>query len=135
MLCQRIMGAAFLTALATLVGCASDNTAEVRGTVKYNGEPVEKAILTFMPTDPKLQAKGGYVLNGRYSTQVFIGENKVSISMSKQVGSKKLYPDDPKSPEMPVTAEVLPPRYNEETELKIDVKPGVNEKDFDLKGD
>jgi hypothetical protein len=50
----------------------------------------------------------------------------------KVVGTKKIY-DTPDSPVMPITVEALPARYNEETELKIDVKPGTNTQDFHLK--
>ena len=57
----------------------------------------------------------------------------LSISAAKVVGKKKIYPT-PESPEMPITAEALPPRYNERNELTYDVKPGQNEKDWDLKG-
>jgi hypothetical protein len=56
---------------------------------------------------------------------------KVSLSATKVVGKKKIYPT-PESPEMDITVESLPARYNENTELTLDVKPGKNEKDFPL---
>jgi hypothetical protein len=55
----------------------------------------------------------------------------LSISAPKVVGKKKVYPT-PDSPEMPITAEALPERYNEKTQLTLDVKAGTNTKDWDL---
>ena len=34
---------------------------------------------------------------------------------------------------MPIRVEVLPPKYNYQTELLLDVKPGKNQQDYDLK--
>jgi hypothetical protein len=58
---------------------------------------------------------------------------KVSISSPKLVRMKKLY-NTPDSPEMPWNEEALPKRYNEQTELELDVTPGSNKKDWDLQG-
>jgi hypothetical protein len=56
---------------------------------------------------------------------------KVSISAPKVVGKKKIYPTAD-SPEMPVTREALPARYNEQTELTLDVTAGTISKDWEL---
>ena len=47
------------------------------------------------------------------------------------IGKKKIYPT-PNSPEMPITVEALPERYNKATELKLDVLAGQNHKVFIL---
>jgi hypothetical protein len=47
------------------------------------------------------------------------------------VGKKKVY-DGPDSAVKDVLREGLPARYNEKTELKVDVKPGVNVHNFEL---
>ncbi len=49
----------------------------------------------------------------------------------KAVGKKKLY-DTPESPTQEVFEEVLPQKYNEATELRIDVQKGKNEKNWEL---
>src|SRR5262245_41250936 len=36
---------------------------------------------------------------------------------------------------LPLTKEALPARYNERTKLQLEVKPGTNEKDFELTSD
>ena len=58
--------------------------------------------------------------------------SKVAIRVPKVVGERKLY-DTPDSPVQPLMEESLPPEFNDRTELTLDVKPGVNERDFDLK--
>jgi hypothetical protein len=35
---------------------------------------------------------------------------------------------------MPITVEALPAKDNETTELRLDVKPGANAKDWELQG-
>jgi hypothetical protein len=62
---------------------------------------------------------------------VHIGTAKVEIRIPKIVGQKKVY-DTPDSPVRPIMDESLPKKYNDETELTFDVKPGANQHDFDL---
>ena len=50
----------------------------------------------------------------------------------KVIEKKKAY-DAPDSPYTEITKEQVPERYNDKTELKVEVKPGTNELPFDLK--
>jgi hypothetical protein len=122
-----------LVALLALSGCDAGTEGQVSGTVKVDGQPVEAGAIQFIPADGKTPTSGGEIKDGRYSVKVPVGVMKVSISAPKVVGKKKIYPT-PNSPEMPITKEALPERYNEQTELTLDVKRGKNEKDWDLKG-
>ena len=127
---RRLWAGAALAALLALAGCGA-REGQVGGTVKVDGKLLEKGSILFVPIDGKSSTSGGEISNGRYSVKVPVGPMKVSISAPKVVGKKKIYPT-PDSPEMPITQEALPGRYNEQTELKLDVQPGKNEKDFDL---
>jgi hypothetical protein len=124
----------FLVALLLLAGCDRDNTVEVKGTVQFDGKPIEDGSINFVPADGKSQTAGGAIKDGKYSVKVPVGPMKLTISAPKVVGKKKLY-DTPESPERPVMAESLPAKYadREKTELEFEVKPGVNEKNWDLK--
>ena len=117
-----------------LAGCDRTRMATVTGTVKVNGNLLEKGTITFTPVDGKRQVTGGEITGGNYSVKVPPGLMKVSLSAPKVVGKKKVYPT-PTSPEMPITVEALPPRYNDNTELQLEVTSGTVEKDFDLKTD
>lgn len=126
--------AAFVAAVA-LVGCSGDDgTADVSGTVSYDGKPVDDGAITFLPAGGKGGTAGGVIKGGKYTaTKVPVGNSKVVISGSKVVGKKKMYPT-PDSPEMPVTAELLPAKYSDslKTELSYEVKAGPNEKNWEL---
>src|SRR5262245_375252 len=135
---MRIRGAAWrggaFVALLALAGCDSGPpTAEVKGTVKVDGKLGEKGTIGFSPVDGKTPTAGGEIKDGQYAVKVPVGLMKVSISVPRVVGHKKIYPT-PNSPVMPVTEEALPARYNEQTTLQLEVKSGTNEKDYDLKG-
>lgn len=130
--CVALIGTLALGLLAVgLVGCAGSNEGQVSGTVRLDGEPLEKGTIRFEAVDGKAPTAGGPISAGQYSVRVPIGMSKVSISAPKVVGKKKIYPT-PESPEMDVTVEKLLPKYNEKTELTFDVKAGANPKDWDL---
>jgi hypothetical protein len=121
-----------LISLALLPGCSGERKlVTVSGTVTLDGEPVESGAILFVPVDGQAQTTGGEIRHGRYSVQVPPGAMKVSLSAPKVVGRKKIYPT-PNSPEMPVTVEALPARYNEQTELTIEVTQRGNRQDFRL---
>jgi len=124
--------AAFLAA-ALVVGCSGGGDyGDVSGTVTYDGTPVEDGQIKFEPADGKGQTGGAAIKGGKYAaTKVSVGKMKVSVSGSKVTGKKKMYPT-PDSPEMPITSEYLPAKYNDKTELTFDVKRGANEKNWEL---
>jgi major membrane immunogen (membrane-anchored lipoprotein) len=129
---QTIVGGLFLLLSVLLIGCGKgDDTVEVSGTVNYEGKPLEKGSIQFSPVDGKTATSGGDIIDGKYSFKSYLGNMKVSISAPKVVGKKKVY-ETPDSPVMDVTDELLPKKFNEATELQYEVKPGPNQKDWDL---
>jgi hypothetical protein len=122
--------------LAVLVaGCNNrPSSGAVSGSVSYDGKPLDNGSITFYPVDGSSPTAGGFIKNGKYTVlKVPAGMSKVTISGSKVVGQKKLY-DTPNSPIAPITEDPLPPKYKDssKTELTFDVKPGNNEKNWDL---
>ncbi len=120
------------------VGCSSEpKRLEVSGTVSYKGQPVPSGSILFSPEDESVKSMGGSaVTNGQFkipqATGLLPGKYKVSIS----------YPDPkgpaPKEGEAPgesrETKELLPAKYNSATELRAEVRAGVeNTFTFDLK--
>lgn len=122
-----------VASLLLAVGCGDSNMGTVTGTVKVDGELPESGSIAFFPVDRKSPTTGTSIVNGAYEAKVPIGLSQVQIRVSKKVGEQKLY-DTPDSPIQPVLAEVLPPKYNDQTELQIDVKPGENKQDYELDG-
>lgn len=122
-----------VTLLAALLmsGCAEPTTGVVTGTITVDGRPAKSGSIAFFPVDGKSITAGAEILDGEYTAEVPLGASKVEIRVSKVVGERKLY-DAPNSPIKPLLAEALPARYNDETELRLDVQPGENRKDFQL---
>jgi hypothetical protein len=120
--------------LLSLVGCGGDGMSEVSGSVKVDGKSLEKGAITFFPVDGKASTTGGTISGGQYSVRVPAGTMKVTISAPKFNRKKKLYPDDPKSPEMDLYDELLPIKYSdhERTELRLEVTGGKVSKDWEL---
>lgn len=124
---------ASLVVISLLAGCQrGPQLGKVTGTVTANGEPVPFAYVVFNPVQPPrsygsayADARGQYELKfsgSRNGAQV--GKHKVSIIAAK--GDE--LPSDAKS-----SSKVkIPSRYNTETELEADVKPGHNVIDFAL---
>lgn len=126
---KHVVSGVLLVPLLALTGCGGEQT--VSGTVKVDGKPLPEGNIMFSPVDGKSATAGGSIKDGEYSVKVPVGVMRVSISAPKVIGKKKLY-NTPDSPLRDVTAEALPAKYNEKTELKLDVKPGLNDKDFEL---
>ena len=116
-----------------LAGCGEDpGLVHVSGGVSVDGQPVEKGSISFIPLDGQGPTTGAEITAGKYVSTAPTGESKVEIRVPKVMGQKKLY-DTPDSPVQNILAEALPPKYNEQTELRFQGKPGRNEKTWDLK--
>jgi hypothetical protein len=123
--------AATVWALLAAVGCEEPTRGVVTGTVTVDGAPAKSGSIAFFPVDGKSSTTGAEIADGQYRAEVPFGQQKVEIRVPKKVGEKKLY-DTPDSPIKPILAESLPAKYNDATELTLEVKPGENQKDFQL---
>ena len=121
-----------LMCVILLVGCGEDpNVATVNGKITLDGKPLGGALVTFAPTDSEgigSMTYGKSESDGTYHMVVsdnkdgaYVGENlvRVKTSDSKADGS--------------VIKEVVPAIYNSKSKVLVEVKPGSNTFDFDLK--
>lgn len=122
-----LVGAAFLFAL----GCSEPTTGTITGMVLIDGKPAETGAVTLIPVSRKGRTAGSEIIDGRYSAVASLGEMRVEIRVPVVVGQKKLY-DAPDSPVRPLMEERLPPRYNDQSELTVEIVPGETEHDFKL---
>jgi hypothetical protein len=130
----RWRAALLLSWISATLGCgqtASDR-GTVTGTITIDGKPPANGSIAFTPVSGRAPTAGGTIVDGKYSVEAPLGESKVAIRVTKVVGQRKLY-DHPESPVQPLVEDVLPPKYNDQTVLKIDVGPGTTTGDFDLK--
>jgi hypothetical protein len=120
-----------LLATILLAGCNKSNLGVVTGTISVDGTPAQRGSIAFFPVNGKSSTAGAEIRDGRYTAKVPLGGAKVEIRVPKVIGKKKLY-DKPDSPVRDLMAEMLPRKYNDETELKLDVHAGENVQDYEL---
>jgi hypothetical protein len=83
---NRPLGFLLILVLATVGGCSNaPKYASVKGTVTFNGKPIEKGLITFaLPGRPPSTMD---IQEGKFNGQAMVGENKVSVSMMKRVAN------------------------------------------------
>ncbi|MGQ9760652.1 MAG: hypothetical protein ACUVQH_01955 [Thermogutta sp.] len=68
-------------AVATLQGCGKSSGVTVRGSVTFDGQPVEEGYITLSPADGKGPSVGGPISAGKFSISgVLPGEKIVSVT-------------------------------------------------------
>jgi hypothetical protein len=134
MICLRTCAGAALLMVAVLAGCSGEGAKGiVEGTVTFNSQPLEQGIIRFVPVDGTSQPADGPITSGKFSVPVPVGDVRVEITSPKVVGKMKMY-DTPDSPTVDRIEEAIPPKYNVQSDLKMTVQKGKNEKPFDLSG-
>ncbi len=130
----RLTLASYCLVLGLILGCSADaKHGTVTGTVSVDGQPLKSGNIRFDPADGRTHTADAMILDGKFSAKVPPGEKRVSISAQKVVGKKKVY-ETPDSPTVDLTEEILPKRYNAQSELKATIKLGNQELPaFDLK--
>ena len=62
---QRLLAAASAAGLLAVAGCGGGSTS-ASGNVTYDGRPVERGAITFLPADGRGPAAGAEIRDGRY---------------------------------------------------------------------
>jgi hypothetical protein len=120
-----------LVLLSLATGCADPNEATLGGTVTIDGQSAKEGSIAFFPIDGESRTTGAKIVDGKYNAAVPLGKTRIEIRVPKVVGQRKLY-DTPNSETQPILQEVLPAKYNNQSELQLEIKPGKNEKNFEL---
>jgi hypothetical protein len=112
------------------VPTTTDPNPEVTGTVTVDNQPPpEGSSITFIPADGK-QSPGTMIQGGKYTVRdVPVGVATVEIRVPKLADPEK---EQAKSGPGRGVEELLPAKYNDQSELRFEVKPGRNEKNWDL---
>ncbi len=122
-----------LMVLGSLGGChrGNPNFAQVYGQVRLDGEPLAGALVEFEPengspsygvTDPY----GRYTLRFNHQQSgALIGRHTVRITTRRSSIDEQGKPV--------ILPEKVPPQYNWRSTLQVEVRPGSNRHDFDLK--
>lgn len=128
-----------VVSIFSLAGCGGADLpelGEVTGTVTLNGQPVEGALVEFIPDSGRpssgvTDAEGVYTLT--YTAEAsgaVTGTHTVNITTARaQQGGEG---DEPLVEARP---ETIPQAYNDETTLSVEVEAGSNTHDFVLEGE
>lgn len=120
-----------------LPGCGAGNAPErasIQGQVTFDGEPVEEGSIQFVPEQGVVGkpvatqiSQGKYELSGDKGPAV--GKNKVVIQATRKTGKQV---KDIMGEMVEERESYIPPKYNEQSELFIEIKSGSNTEDFSL---
>lgn len=123
---------ACLTLLVIGCGKADTNSKSLTGTVTLGGKPLEKGSISFIPKDGNAVTVGAKIVDGSYSATVPFGEKRIEIRAPKVTGQKLAYEGDPNSPKIDIVTELIPARYNNQSELTFSVDAKSAKADFTL---
>jgi hypothetical protein len=112
-----------------LGGCgrSAPDTYPVWGTVTFDGKPVDKGDILFIPVDRSLGPEGGKIIKGKFSGRSKAGKCRVEISAKKEANA-----DTPRFEGKPILTNYIPARYNADSGLSVDVATG-NENSYQFK--
>ena len=128
---RQLLGVLFLSSVVWSVGCGHGDRpplGDVQGTVTLDGQPLARAKVTFRPVAGGRTSYAFTDENGHYRLN-FLRDIKGAIPGSHKVQIYKAATDSEESRE-----NLVPARYNKESNLVCEVSKGQNTFDFDLKG-
>lgn len=125
----QIASASLLAML--VVGCSNGRPmGDVQGRVTLNGKPLSEGAVRFIPIKGDTPATGGIIRDGIFKVQVPVSKQRVEISSN--VVDREKTPPNPTGDQI-VMKILVPERYNNRSELTLDVVSGLNEPVYDLK--
>lgn len=127
-----------LVLLFLAMGCGKGaaNRSTISGEVTLDGMPLEQGSIMFTPIeDTKGVVAGGQIQNGRYrfdeATGPAIGTNRVEIQAMRKNGAMVPRPMGAPGEMIEGSDQAVAAKFNSESTLKIEVKPGENTANFD----
>lgn len=120
-------------------GCGSGDglpREPISGTVKLDGQPLDGGMITFTPTQAAEPVVTALIKDGSYylarSEGPIPGPHRVQVWAKKPTGKKIPDPDN-REEIIEEMRSIVPPRYNLNSELSAEVKPGgTNEFEFTM---
>lgn len=123
--------------MAAFVGCSnSDGMVPVEGQVMLNGKPLETGQMQFIPTQgTKGPTSGAALVDGKFSARIPEGKILVKITSPEKYGPRTEHFDPATNSTVvnQMARERVPAKYNEISELVVDVKSGGEPLVMDLK--
>jgi hypothetical protein len=113
-------------------GCGASSLEQVSGGVVLDGQPLGEGLIRFVPTDGKSPSQAAVIRQGKFTTELHRTHYKVEINAPKP--AKTAAKLDERGPGGgPAVEELLPPHYNVNSELTLDVTGATMDARFELK--
>jgi hypothetical protein len=139
---QHLVSHRILLLLAALlpfaVGCGEKSgRMAIHGRIQFDGQPMETGTIRFLPIEgAKGTITGGGITNGQYQISQaegpMPGMHRVEIRSPKKGGRRTPKPFSTTGEMIETMIEAVAPRFNDESTLKCEVKPGNNTADFEV---
>ena len=134
---ERFTTVLLLVFVLTSAGCG-DGKVRVRGTVTFDGKPVDRGVISFDPADGQGPNTGSEIADGRFElsgpAEAIPGKKIVRIRAFRITGRK--IESGPPAPPGTLVDELeafIPAHYNAHSTLTADIAPGkVNDVAFEL---
>ncbi len=125
--------------LAMVVGCggggAGGNGSEVKGRVTFEGTPVASGTIIMIPTASDGKKVSMPITNGEYLIPKESGPDqgtyRVEIYAFEPIAATKAGAEGDAEAES-ATRQIIPPQFNQETTLELEVNAAEMQKDFEL---
>ncbi len=130
-------------------GSTDDNRVSVSGEVRLDDQPLTDGVITFLPSDGKGPSASAKIVGGEYETKINPGPKNVSIQATQSQtvfsdsttredshggGGAETRGDSHGGGNASAPKQLIPAKYNTNTELTYEVKPdGNDDVNFDLK--
>jgi hypothetical protein len=101
--------------------------------VTLDGKPVTSGAITFIKQGSGLAREGAVITDGSFHANLPPGSYKLELNAQKVIGKRKQKGFDGKDEEVEIAEEAFPPRYNTQSELLQEIKPGPSTLKLDLK--
>lgn len=129
---SRSLMCSALLVLVALVGCNGDGKMTVDGTATWNGQPIQKGYIELQPVGEGHFASAE-IVDGKFKLQTTPGKRLVKVTAEKKIGET---PPSDRIPEaQPIMFQFVPPKFNSESTLEMDITASNPTLDVTLEGD
>lgn len=129
---SRSLMCSALLVLCALVGCNGDGKLSIDGTATWNGQPIQKGYIELQPIGEGHFASAE-IEDGKFTLQTSPGKRLVKVTAEKKIGET---PPTDRIPEAkPIMFQFVPPKYNSESTLEMDISSSSPTLDVALEGD
>jgi hypothetical protein len=136
--CPEIAHAICVIAVLSAAGCGARDGVDrvlVSGNVTFKGAPLAKGQIRFIPSENTIGAITVEPINDGFYTSKDVGGVPVGVHRVEIRGyDPEVYAKAPKGPGSPPIPQLLPKKYNHQSELTANLEPSKSEEtlNFDL---